>query len=40
LVLLALGAEEQVPELSESQEEDEEHDGEAGQVLGALAERR
>jgi len=37
---VVLAAKEQVAELSESQEEDEEHYSEAGQVLGTLAQSR
>ena len=35
--VLDLGSEEQVAELSESEEDDEEHDGKASQILGTSA---
>ena len=38
-VIFYLTSEDQVSELCESQEEDEEHDCEAGQVFSALAQR-
>lgn len=37
---MVLAAKEQVAKLSESQEEDKEHDSKAGQVLGTLAQSR